>query len=85
MLNLKQGNGNHARGNGYVQKQLARCFVAFGPEITTSDAYRWCARWQAPRRGRVGRYSVWRRLREMADPVRKVPPHGGNRPLETAG
>jgi hypothetical protein len=73
--NLKRRPATPAAGRGYVQVQLARCFAALGPEIITSDAFRWCARWQAPPRGRVGRYSVWRRLREMADPVRKVPPH----------
>jgi hypothetical protein len=59
-----------AKGRGRLQRQINRCFVVFGPEITSSRLYDWCyARnprlWQS----RGHRWSAYRILVEIAEPV----------------
>jgi hypothetical protein len=64
-----------------LQRQVRRAFaVADGSAITASEIYDWC---YARRRLVLGkplptrhRYSVWRILRTMADPIARVPPYG---------
>jgi hypothetical protein len=75
--NLRWQGSSQAKGNGRIQKGVRRAFLVAGTStITTSQALDWTivdrrAHWQ-----RRHRWSVIRVLREIADPVRKVPPHG---------
>jgi hypothetical protein len=65
------------RGRGKHQIAVRRAFLVHGDEITTAQALDWAL----PRH----RHETWRRrdrwsvivaLRAIADPIRKVPPHG---------
>jgi hypothetical protein len=55
-----------AAGRGRLQRQIARCFVVFGPEVSSSRLLDWCY----TRDPRVRhRWSVVRILRRIAEPV----------------
>jgi hypothetical protein len=57
-------------GRGRLQRQIARCFVVFGPEVSASRVYDWCfARDPGLRLARGHRWSVRLVLRRIADPV----------------
>jgi hypothetical protein len=59
-----------AKGRGRLQRQIARCFVVFGPEVSASRLYDWCyARNPGARQSRGHRWSVLRILRTIADPI----------------
>jgi hypothetical protein len=63
-------------GKGRLQRQIARAFIGH-PFRSTSEIYDWCyARDRSRTRSEAMRWSVHRILREIAEPVRKVPPHG---------
>ena len=54
------------KGRGRLQRQIARCFVVFGPEVSSSRLLDWCY----TRDPRVRhRWSVVRILRRIAEPV----------------
>ena len=64
-----------ARGRGRLQVQIKRAFVVHGPTVTSSQVYNWT---HARRRLMHGkplttrhRYSVWRILVTIADPVER--------------
>jgi hypothetical protein len=63
------------KGGGRLQRQIARAFMAGGRELTSSQIYDWCFS-QRRRTTTLKRYMVWRVLRKVADPVRRVPPYG---------
>jgi hypothetical protein len=65
---LRLGPGR-SRGKGRIQRQLRRAFIARGNEISSSDAYRWCKRWQSREFGHWERWSITRVLMTMADRV----------------
>jgi hypothetical protein len=75
--NLRWSGSSRAKNNGRIQKGVRRAFLVTGTSmITTSQALDWTlvdrrAHWQ-----RRHRWSVIRVLRQVAEPVRKVPPHG---------
>jgi hypothetical protein len=63
-----------------VQVQVRRAFITADAPVSASEIYDWC---YAKRRLMLGkplttrhRYSVWRILVTIADPVERVPPHG---------
>jgi hypothetical protein len=59
-----------AKGRGRLQRQINRCFVVFGPEVSASRVYDWCfARNPRARQSRGHRWSVLRILRTIADPI----------------
>ena len=61
-----------AKGNGRLQVQVRRCFIAHGPTISASTIYDW-----AYARGQVRRYyAVYRILREIAEQVGRAPTTG---------
>jgi hypothetical protein len=63
-------------GRGRLQRQIARAFIGYLFR-STSEIYDWCyARDRSRTRSEAMRWSVHRILREIAEPVRKVPPHG---------
>jgi hypothetical protein len=70
---------NPAFNGGRLQRQIMRAFLAVGPQLTSTEIYDWC---YARRRldGKLlttrHRYSVWRVLRTIADPIRRTPPYG---------
>jgi hypothetical protein len=62
-----------ARDRGRLQVQIRRAFMVHGPVVSSSSIYDWC---YARRRLMLGkpltlphRYSVWRILVTMADPI----------------
>jgi hypothetical protein len=58
------------KGRGRLQRQIARCFVVFGPEVSSSRLFDWCyARNPRVRQSRGHRWSVVRVLRRIAEPV----------------
>jgi hypothetical protein len=69
MLNLRRRLHAPAAGRGRIQQQLKKAFGFLGNVITSSEAYEWCALWPDDRRTQRQRYSVWRVLRLVADPV----------------
>jgi hypothetical protein len=78
--NLSKRPPTPSKGRGRVQVRIRRAFVASGAEVlSSSEIYDWT---HARRRGRhksmpIGIYSTTlRTLRTMADPIRRVPPHG---------
>jgi hypothetical protein len=44
-----------------------RAFIVHGSEVSASDIYRWCRRWQAPKLGRLERWSIVRILDVIAE------------------
>jgi hypothetical protein len=67
---LLRGGGTH-RGKGRLQVQLRRAFIGH-PFRSSSEVYDFThARWRALKRPipTLHRYSVWRILREIAEPV----------------
>jgi hypothetical protein len=59
-----------ARGRGRLQRQIARCFALFGPEVTSSRLLDWCyAHNPRARQSQRHRWSVLRILRTTADPI----------------
>jgi hypothetical protein len=73
--NLQRRPAKPALGNGRIQRAVRRAFY-FGSEVTSSDVYDWVY----PRRrhllSQAHRHSARRVLMTMADPIRRVPPHG---------
>jgi len=66
-----------AKGNGRIQRAVRRVFMVHGREITTSQAFDFAlvkVRHDGWRRRE--RWSVIFVLRQVADPIRRVPPHG---------
>jgi hypothetical protein len=56
---------------------VRRAFIACGPELTSAEAYDWAFVGRPHmRRSALSRRRVWQLLLQIADPVRKVPPHG---------
>jgi hypothetical protein len=37
-------------GRGRLQRQIARCFLVHGPEVSASAIYEWCETWPDGRR-----------------------------------
>jgi hypothetical protein len=63
-------------GRGRLQRQIARAFIGH-PLRSTGEIYDWCyARDRSRTRSEAMRWSVHRILREIADPICRVPPHG---------
>jgi hypothetical protein len=56
-----------AAGRGRLQRQITRAFMAHGPEVTSSEIYRWCRRWQSTRFGQPERWSIVRILDVIAE------------------
>jgi hypothetical protein len=72
LLNPRFRARSPAKGRGRLQVQVARCFLAAETRVrTSSEVYAWCFVGR-----RRHRYSVWRILVKIADPVERVPPHG---------
>jgi hypothetical protein len=79
--NLRLRPSKPALGRGRLQVQVRRAFItADAPALSVSEIYDWC---YARRRLLLGkplttrhRYSVWRILVTIADPIERVPPHG---------
>jgi hypothetical protein len=69
--NLRNRPHAPAAGRGRLQRQIARCFVVFGPEVTSSRLYDWCYM----RRARHP-HSVWRIVRTIADQIGRTPTIG---------
>jgi hypothetical protein len=68
--NLLRAPHAPAAGRGRLQRQINRCFVVFGPEVSSSRLLDWCyARNPRVRQSRGHRWSVVRILRQIADPV----------------
>jgi hypothetical protein len=65
-----------ARGKGRTQRQLRRAFLIHGPTITSTTAYDWVFTRHRQPLSHLRRYGVWKILKRIAVPVRKVPPHG---------
>jgi hypothetical protein len=76
--NLAKRPASPNKGRGRVQKCILRAFLIGGQELTTSQILDWTHR---PRRGGGPLPTLWlygglhRVLRQIADPIRKVPPH----------
>jgi len=75
--NLRFRPARRAPGNGRIHRAIARAFMVHGDELTTAQALDWAL----PRVRRDGwrqrhRWSVVRVLRQVADPIHRVPPHG---------
>jgi hypothetical protein len=73
--NLQNRPHSPNKGRGRLQVQIRRAFAGHRLR-TSSQIYDWC--YPRNRKRVVGcwEHSVWRILREIADPIRKVPPHG---------
>jgi hypothetical protein len=71
--NLRRRLYAPARGRGRLQRQIARCFAVFGPEVSSSRLLDWCYT-RDPRRRH--RWSVVRILRQIADPIGRAPTIG---------
>jgi hypothetical protein len=73
--NLQRRPAKPALGNGRIQRAVRRAFY-FDFELTSSEVYDWVY----PRRRHLltqaHRHSARRVLMTMADPIRRVPPHG---------
>jgi hypothetical protein len=66
-------------GRGRLQVAIRRAFMVGGDELTSSQVYDWAySRHRSQRRpmSEAVRWSVHRILLELADRVRRVPPHG---------
>jgi hypothetical protein len=75
--NLLLGPRSPNKGRGRLQTQINRCFVVFGPEVTSSRLYDWCyARNPRVRQSRGHRWSAYRILVEIAEPVGRAPTIG---------
>jgi hypothetical protein len=53
-------------GRGRLQRQIARAFHVHGNEVSASDIYQWCQRWQSKRFGQWERWSIVRILEQIA-------------------
>jgi hypothetical protein len=74
MLHLRPSFNRASRGR--LQVQIRRAFLAGGPQLTSSAIFDW-THCRIRRRMKAGhRHSVRRILWTMADPIRRVPPHG---------
>jgi hypothetical protein len=63
-------------GRGRLQRQIRRAFIAHGDEVSASDIYRWCKRWQAREFGQWERWSITRVLMTMADQIGRASTRG---------
>ena len=63
-------------GRGRLQRQIRRAFMAGGNELTSSQVYDWAYSRHRSHLSEAVRWSVHRILLEIADRVRRVPPHG---------
>jgi hypothetical protein len=77
--NLQRRPHTSNKGRGRLQVQIRRAFAVGGAELTSSQVYDWAySRHRSQRRpmSEAVRWSVHRILRQLADRVRRVPPHG---------
>ena len=65
--NLRRRPHAPNKGRGRLQRQIRRAFIAHGNEVSATVIYRWCRRWQAPKLGRLERWSIVRILDVIAD------------------
>jgi hypothetical protein len=63
-------------GRGRLQVQIRRAFAVGGAELTSSQVYDWAYLRHRSHLSEAVRWSVHRILRQLADRVRRVPPHG---------
>jgi hypothetical protein len=76
--NLQRRLPAPARNRGRLQRQIRRAFYGQGPELTSTAIYDVCYSGHRSQRRVINqgeRHSVWRLLRLVTDPIRKVPPH----------
>jgi hypothetical protein len=73
--NLRHRPPSPALGRGRLQRQICRCFLAHGPLVTSSQVYDW-AYVNRRKLTQRHRHSVWRILRDIAKPIRRMPPYG---------
>jgi glutamine synthetase len=73
--NLQRRPAKPALGNGRIQRAVRRAFY-FGFEVTSSEVYDWVYPRCRPLLTQGHRHSARRVLMTMADPIRRVPPHG---------
>jgi hypothetical protein len=65
------------KGNGRIQRAIRRAFTVHGREITTSQAFDFAlAKMRHDGWRRRERWSVIYALRQVADPICRVPPYG---------
>jgi hypothetical protein len=65
------------KGRGRLQVQIRRAFAIHGPVVSSSQTYDWAyARQPRLRRSLAHRHSVFRILREIAEPVGRAPTIG---------
>jgi len=77
LRNLLRRPSAPAKDRGRLQKQIRRAFLVHGPVVSSSVIYDWAfARRPQQRCSQLHRWSVVRILREIAAPVRRVPPYG---------
>jgi hypothetical protein len=76
--NLRHRPYAPAAGRGRLQAAVRRAFVAAGTdELPSSRVYDWAFQGsRRRRRSHLNRRRVWQLLTEIADPIRRVPPHG---------
>ena len=61
-------------GRGHLQTSIRRVFTAAGDRpVSSTELYDWA--YPRPRQKRH-RYSIWRILVQIADPIERVPPYG---------
>jgi hypothetical protein len=66
-----------AKGRGRLQRQINRCFVLFGPEVSATRLYDWSfVRNPRARQSQLHRWSVVLILRRVADRIGRAPTHG---------
>ena len=65
---LRLGPGS-SRGKGRLIRGIKRCFIALGPEVSSSQLYDWCYAHRRRKLTQRHRYSVWRVLVEIAEIV----------------
>jgi hypothetical protein len=64
-------------GRGRLQRQIARAFIAHGPEVSATAIYDWCALWPVDKRAsQAQRWSVRRILDVIAERVGRAPTIG---------
>jgi hypothetical protein len=74
--NLRRRPRAPSKGRGRIQRQVARTFLIYGPVVSSSQVYDLVFTRRRHCGSHFKRRRVWQVLRSIADPVRKVPPHG---------
>ena len=74
--NLQRRPHAPAKGRGRLQVQIYRAFAVGGNELTSSQVYDWAYPRRRSQLSEAVRWSVHRILLQLADRVRRVPPHG---------